>query len=234
MSNEFVMVPLELAEVAARALSSNGYDLQARDLEAALVQRHQGEPVALPERKLHVHQGLSHTDAKADGWNACLDEIAKLGPLYTHSDPSDIRVTRQALESLKGEANDLRAHLAEWDALLQEIRGQSGSSWLRGETQHKLDAALSASAELSAPVELGPWLPLSAPGQIQEGDWLCFTVSGSFICAQARLIIYPGTDKEEIVYNRKKNHYFCTDMAISGTSNHKGVLVARAALERKP
>ena len=89
-------------------------------------------------------------------------------------------------------------------------------------------------SETIAPVERGPWLPLSAPGQIQEGDWLCFTVSGSFICAQARLIIYPGTDKEEIVYNRKKNHYFCTDMAIAGTSNHKGVLVARAAPERKP
>ena len=34
--------------------------------------------VVLPERKQHVHQGLSHTDAKADGWNACLDEVTRL------------------------------------------------------------------------------------------------------------------------------------------------------------
>lgn len=46
-----------------------------------------GEPVELPNRKLHVHQGLSHTDAKVDGWNACLDEIAELGPLYSHPAP---------------------------------------------------------------------------------------------------------------------------------------------------
>ena len=34
--------------------------------------------VVLPERKHHVHQGLSHTDAKADGWNACIDEVNRL------------------------------------------------------------------------------------------------------------------------------------------------------------
>ncbi|PRW84216.1 MULTISPECIES: hypothetical protein [Pseudomonas] len=36
------------------------------------------EALVLPERKQHVHQGLSHTDAEADGWNACLDEVARL------------------------------------------------------------------------------------------------------------------------------------------------------------
>lgn len=119
----------------------------------------------------------------------------------------------------------LRAQLAKADTLLCRAYRVAPP-----ELGRDIQAVLSVSAEPSAPVELGPWLPLSAPGQIQEGDWLCFTVSGSFICAQARLIICPGTDKEEIVYNRKKNHYFCTDMAIAGTSNHKGVLVARAAL----
>ena len=44
---------------------------------------HQGEPVALPERKgTHLrYDTLMPTFSK--GWNACLDEIAKLGPLYT-------------------------------------------------------------------------------------------------------------------------------------------------------
>ena len=50
----------------------------------APAEQRQGEPVALPERKdptQHwVEPGAVH---KAQGWNACLDEIAKLGPLYS-------------------------------------------------------------------------------------------------------------------------------------------------------
>lgn len=79
----------------------------------------------------------------------------------------------------------------------------------------------------TSPPDTGAWRPLELAGQIQQGDWLSFTVAGSFFCAQAKLIIYPGTDKEEIVYNRQKNHYFVTSMAVDGTSTHKGVLVAR-------
>ncbi|WP_143493513.1 MULTISPECIES: hypothetical protein [unclassified Pseudomonas] len=70
------------------------------------------------------------------------------------------------------------------------------------------------------------WQPLTGPGQIQQGTWLSFTVGGKFFCARAKLVIDPGTDNEEVVYNRKKNHYFVTSMAVDGTSNHKGVLVA--------
>lgn len=79
----------------------------------------------------------------------------------------------------------------------------------------------------TSPPDTGAWRPLELAGQIQQGDWLSFTVAGSFFCAQAKLIIYPGTDKEEIVYNRQKNQYFVTSMAVDGTSTHKGVLVAR-------
>lgn len=54
----------------------------AEGAEAA--QQHQGEPVALPARKPEPTE-LSDVfvDAGNEGWNACLDEIAKLGPLYT-------------------------------------------------------------------------------------------------------------------------------------------------------
>jgi hypothetical protein len=34
--------------------------------------------VALPERRQYEHQGLSHTDARADGWNACLDKVKEM------------------------------------------------------------------------------------------------------------------------------------------------------------
>ncbi len=72
------------------------------------------------------------------------------------------------------------------------------------------------------------WKPLTGPGHIKQGDWLSFTVAGKHFCAQAKLIIDSGSEREEVVYNRKKNHYFLTAMAVDGTSNHKGVMVACA------
>lgn len=36
---------------------------------------------ALPDRKEYVHKGLSHTDARTDGWNACLDAVTRLNDI---------------------------------------------------------------------------------------------------------------------------------------------------------
>lgn len=47
-----------------------------------------GMPVALPERKAITAHGLTALDSEAEGWNACLDEIAKLGPLYARPIPT--------------------------------------------------------------------------------------------------------------------------------------------------
>lgn len=74
------------------------------------------------------------------------------------------------------------------------------------------------------------WDALARPGQIQPGDQLSFTVGGSLICAPVALVLFPGTDREEIVYNRKKNHYFITSMALDGTSSHKSVRVRSGAV----
>lgn len=109
---------------------------------------------------------------------------------------------------------DARYGVLQWEDAICALRGRIASS-------------LSAGAEPSAPHEETRWQPLTAPGQIQEGDRLSFRVGSSFICARARQIIAPGTDKEEVVYNRKKNHYFLTSMAVDGTSSHKNVMVAR-------
>lgn len=53
----------------------------------AAPEQHQGEPVALPERKPNAWQ-CADGIYPANGYNVCLDEIAKLGPLYTHADPT--------------------------------------------------------------------------------------------------------------------------------------------------
>lgn len=152
--------------------------------------QHQGEPVTLPERKdptqqWHIVGGV----AKAEGWNACLDEIAKLGPLYTHADPGEVERLRAQLAELealhggelglpkegwpayhKRKMESLRdlttgfyeRKLAERDELLREslchaqrLEPMSVSCF------NRIDAALSASAEPSAPA--------SQPGKCLDG-----------------------------------------------------------------
>lgn len=69
------------------------------------------------------------------------------------------------------------------------------------------------------------WERLAHPGQIKAGDQLEFQVAGSKITAIVREVLNPGTTQEEVIYNRKRNHYFITAMALDGTSSHKQVLV---------
>lgn len=73
------------------------------------------------------------------------------------------------------------------------------------------------------------WAVLSAPGQIQPGDLLSFTVSGKPLCVKAKEVLFAGTDREEIIYRRRRNQYFITAMAVAGESSHKGVLVRSGA-----
>ncbi|MGN8259460.1 hypothetical protein ACLEJW_09020 [Pseudomonas sp. SMSB3] len=84
----------------------------------APAEQHQGEPVALPAR-LPEHRIDSH------GWNACLDEIAKLGPLYTRADPGEIErlaiLLRQTQVKHAQERDALRAQLAECEAMAAMI-----------------------------------------------------------------------------------------------------------------
>lgn len=100
--------------------------------------QHQGDPVALPARKHPVRADYSQ-DILAEGWNACLNEIAKMGPLYTRADPGEVEQLRAKAEDLRqaltrarkahassqGILQDhietLSAQLAERDALLAEI-----------------------------------------------------------------------------------------------------------------
>src|SRR5690606_11764066 len=39
-------------------------------------------------------------------------------------------------------------------------------------------------------------------------------------------VLQAGTEDEEVVYNRSKNHYFITSMVVDGSSSHKNVMVA--------
>lgn len=72
------------------------------------------------------------------------------------------------------------------------------------------------------------WVPLVGAGQINPGDYLSFTLSGKPVCVKAQQVLATGTDREEVIYNRKRNHYFITAMALDGTSSHKDVYVRSA------
>lgn len=101
MSNEFVMVPRELAEMAVDAIrdllketdpmtAGTWTDIpeKFKVILSKPAEQHRGEPVALPAAKELVRawghdMGGNYEEGTAFGWNACLDEIAKLGPLFT-------------------------------------------------------------------------------------------------------------------------------------------------------
>ena len=91
-----------------------------------------------------------------------------------------------------------------------------------------LAAAQKEIATLRAMLRMAPeWMALTGPGQIKQGDMLRFKVGDSEIEAPAQLVLHEGTGREEIAYNRGKNHYFITGMAVDGTSSHKNVMVKR-------
>ena len=62
-------------------------------------------------------------------------------------------------------------------------------------------------------------------GQIEDGDVLL--ISADFakkpIACEAIMVLSPNTDKEEVVFNKGRNHYFVTSMLLDGTPRVKEV-----------
>lgn len=155
---EMVSVPREWAKHYADLLEERcGYE-KAEQVTAFLAQpaQHQGEPVALPARKHPVRADYSQ-DILAEGWNACLNEIAKMGPLYTRADPGEVvrfgiqvekllcgalgrewSATGISIETLvaelkakadPGEVERLRTELVEWKERCQR-NSDEAMSWM--------------------------------------------------------------------------------------------------------
>jgi len=61
--------------------------------------------------------------------------------------------------------------------------------------------------------------------QIKVGDVISLVCGDKHICTTAKEILNAGTNREEVIYNRKKNHYFITSMVLDGTSTHKHVFI---------
>ncbi|MCQ0167728.1 hypothetical protein DN388_12270 [Pseudomonas sp. S12(2018)] len=85
--------------------------------------QHQSEPVALPERKSYEESFSVHGQGQIMGWNAYHDEVAKLGPLYTHADAGEVErllcIREVENRDLAKGNHTLRAQLGEAHALLR-------------------------------------------------------------------------------------------------------------------
>lgn len=166
MSNteQMVSVPCETVSQAAELLQEYNKFGIARDLRALLAQpaaQHQGEPVSvrieLPRRRANA--GGGYAGQYALGYNACVEDIELLGPLYTRPDAGEVErlrgIIRMHEKTVLEQSNHLaymRAQLADAHALLSEalchaqrLEPMSVSCF------NRIDAALSASAGPSAP-----------------------------------------------------------------------------------
>ena len=77
--------------------------------------------------------------------------------------------------------------------------------------------------------DIGPvaWVPLTLPGMVKQGDFIRFDLSGKQLIKRVKEVLNPGTEKEEIIYNRKRNYYLITSMAINGLSYQKNCWVMK-------
>lgn len=128
MTNK-ITLDRELADLLYRAL--NGGDTQLsgtehgrafRELRAALAEQAQGDaqPVALPTMK-NANSEYDTEDSYGDGWDDCLREIAKLGPLYARPAPAKV-------EPVPPAGGEVEALIDQLDDYIARINGDDRGS----------------------------------------------------------------------------------------------------------
>lgn len=92
-------------------------------------------------------------------------------------------------------------------------------------------AAIDAACALvTARARIAPgWQPITAPGQVTVGDKLRFTIGDEPYNETVKEVLHPGTDKEELIYNKRKNYYLITSMSINNTGSQRNVLFEKGA-----
>lgn len=262
MSDEFVMVPRKLTREMLDELTNGDSEKNnvmklrwGQALKVAPAEQHQGEPVALPERQPEDDPNWWHGNCPnhdydevrgyAEGWNACLDEIAKLGPLYTPADPGEVEQLRQfnrdavaELEGRKQEIYTLRGHVAELRGMLRMAWGSDDTS---AEDCRRIDAALSASAEPSAPIihPINMKVMMQAYEQVDRKALLHGTSNWCASMATALRGVLQGQPSAPIERDERADFdAWCVKygrvVGYCGWREDFAIWQARAALERKP
>ncbi len=132
-------------------------------------------------------------------------------------------------------ADMVSAHTHVWRTLLEDehARNNCERPYINHELNALSDIEVAIKFELEHPFNLAPTQAAAIPeswrltkaGQIKVGDVISMVMAGRRICTSAKEVLNAGTDREEVIYNRKKNHYFITSMVLNGTSNHKEVFI---------
>lgn len=71
------------------------------------------------------------------------------------------------------------------------------------------------------------WIPLLNYGQIKSGDTIRFTTYGEPVITEVEAVLYSGTNKEEVIYDIIKNHYFIVSMYLLDHSHAKNVEILK-------
>lgn len=171
MKDEFVMVPRAELERLQESMDPHRGAVAwgiVCDLLAAPAAQYQGEPVAWRYKTRVFVQALGYVWREViETEEPDLTEVAArdLTPLYTHADPGEVERLRDQVKSLEvelkavtDEHDESLRKLAERDTLLREVRETLQKEYWDqyaglDETRDLIDAALSDSAEPSAPVE---------------------------------------------------------------------------------
>lgn len=82
-------------------------------------------------------------------------------------------------------------------------------------------------AQPAAGEQVATWVALTAAGQLRKGDKIRFRFGEETLTETVAMVLEAGTEREEIVYNRRRNFYFITGKALAGTSSAKHVEVLR-------
>lgn len=92
------------------------------------------------------------------------------------------------------------------------------------ERQRRVDAERDL-AELRELLEskVPEWKPLTNYGQVKVGDRIMFELCGTTVKRTIGEILFGGTDKEEMIYDRGRNYYIITSMALKGEGSQKNV-----------
>jgi hypothetical protein len=109
----------------------------------------------------------------------------------------------------------------------QQDCAMQGHAYIDGRTAGAAPAPAETVLAVEAP-RSREWQPVTGPGQVRKGDKLRFKIGDRAYNERAKLILEPGTDKEEIVYDIGRNFYFITALVAGGRSNHKCVEVLAA------
>lgn len=152
---------------------------------------------------------------------------------------AEVDALRAELSTAHEQINNQCSHMAEHESECSELYRQidyhhTNASTLRTELD-SLKSGLTnngtiCEAELRAELDElknNGEFKLTGYGQVKIGDRVEFSIGRDTYSEKVKKIINLGTDKEEVIYNVKKNFYFITSMVIAGSSNHRNLRITR-------